>query len=137
MQTQSAAIAQLVEHFIRNEKVVGSSPTRGSNETGRVRRHALFRFSAIRRVCRPVAGGHTLSLERSRFRIHLLFSPDFLRHDPLFQKAGLPQIVKRDCRVMFICLTRVTHVGKYLCKILFPILLDISFVCGIGFFFRK
>ena len=26
----SAAIAQLVEHFIRNEKVVGSSPTRGS-----------------------------------------------------------------------------------------------------------
>ncbi len=25
-----AAIAQLVEHFIRNEKVVGSSPTRGS-----------------------------------------------------------------------------------------------------------
>ena len=28
--TQSAAIAQLVEHFIRNEKVVGSSPTRGS-----------------------------------------------------------------------------------------------------------
>ena len=27
---QSAAIAQLVEHFIRNEKVVGSSPTRGS-----------------------------------------------------------------------------------------------------------
>lgn len=27
----SAAIAQLVEHFIRNEKVVGSSPTRGSN----------------------------------------------------------------------------------------------------------
>ena len=28
--TQSAAIAQSVEHFIRNEKVVGSSPTRGS-----------------------------------------------------------------------------------------------------------
>lgn len=28
---QNAAIAQLVEHFIRNEKVVGSSPTRGSN----------------------------------------------------------------------------------------------------------
>ena len=27
---QLAAIAQLVEHFIRNEKVVGSSPTRGS-----------------------------------------------------------------------------------------------------------
>lgn len=27
---QSAAIAQSVEHFIRNEKVVGSSPTRGS-----------------------------------------------------------------------------------------------------------
>ena len=27
---KSAAIAQLVEHFIRNEKVVGSSPTRGS-----------------------------------------------------------------------------------------------------------
>ena len=27
---QNAAIAQLVEHFIRNEKVVGSSPTRGS-----------------------------------------------------------------------------------------------------------
>ena len=26
-----AAIAQLVEHFIRNEKVVGSSPTRGSS----------------------------------------------------------------------------------------------------------
>ncbi len=26
----SAAIAQSVEHFIRNEKVVGSSPTRGS-----------------------------------------------------------------------------------------------------------
>ena len=26
----NAAIAQLVEHFIRNEKVVGSSPTRGS-----------------------------------------------------------------------------------------------------------
>ena len=30
----SAAIAQLVEHFIRNEKVVGSSPTRGSNRDG-------------------------------------------------------------------------------------------------------
>ena len=28
-----AAIAQLVEHFIRNEKVVGSSPTRGSINT--------------------------------------------------------------------------------------------------------
>ena len=27
-----AAIAQLVEHFIRNEKVVGSSPTRGSKK---------------------------------------------------------------------------------------------------------
>ena len=27
----SAAIAQLVEHFIRNEKVMGSSPIRGSN----------------------------------------------------------------------------------------------------------
>ena len=27
---KSAAIAQSVEHFIRNEKVVGSSPTRGS-----------------------------------------------------------------------------------------------------------
>ena len=26
-----AAIAQLVEHFIRNERVVGSSPIRGSN----------------------------------------------------------------------------------------------------------
>lgn len=30
----SAAIAQLVEHFIRNEKVVGSSPTRGSVKRG-------------------------------------------------------------------------------------------------------
>ena len=28
----NAAIAQLVEHFIRNEKVVGSSPTRGSDK---------------------------------------------------------------------------------------------------------
>ncbi len=28
----SAAIAQLVEHFIRNEKVPGSSPGRGSSE---------------------------------------------------------------------------------------------------------
>ena len=28
-----AAIAQLVEHFIRNEKVVGSSPTRGSQNS--------------------------------------------------------------------------------------------------------
>ena len=27
-----AAIAQLVEHFIRNEKVVGSSPPRGSRD---------------------------------------------------------------------------------------------------------
>ena len=30
LDAESAAIAQLVEHFIRNEKVVGSSPTRGS-----------------------------------------------------------------------------------------------------------
>lgn len=29
-QINQAAIAQSVEHFIRNEKVVGSSPTRGS-----------------------------------------------------------------------------------------------------------
>ena len=29
----NAAIAQLVEHFIRNEKVVGSSPTRGSQKS--------------------------------------------------------------------------------------------------------
>ncbi len=29
---RQAAIAQSVEHFIRNEKVVGSSPTRGSNK---------------------------------------------------------------------------------------------------------
>ena len=34
-----AAIAQSVEHFIRNEKVVGSSPTRGSK---RVPRGTLF-----------------------------------------------------------------------------------------------
>ncbi len=31
-QINQAAIAQSVEHFIRNEKVVGSSPTRGSTE---------------------------------------------------------------------------------------------------------
>ena len=30
VQADTAAIAQSVEHFIRNEKVVGSSPTRGS-----------------------------------------------------------------------------------------------------------
>ncbi len=28
---KKAAIAQLVEHFIRNEKVMGSSPIRGSS----------------------------------------------------------------------------------------------------------
>ncbi len=33
----SAAIAQSVEHFIRNEKVVGSSPTRGSKITKRIK----------------------------------------------------------------------------------------------------
>ena len=32
MASALAAIAQSVEHFIRNEKVVGSSPTRGSKE---------------------------------------------------------------------------------------------------------
>ena len=37
-----AAIAQLVEHFIRNEKVVGSSPTRGSGGQDLTRIPAFF-----------------------------------------------------------------------------------------------
>ena len=32
--SKSAAIAQSVEHFIRNEKVMGSSPIRGSGKEG-------------------------------------------------------------------------------------------------------
>ena len=41
----NAAIAQLVEHFIRNEKVVGSSPTRGSNiQNGSNQAIKLFDF---------------------------------------------------------------------------------------------
>ena len=36
-----AAIAQLVEHFIRNEKVVGSSPTRGSDTKGAIMHHGI------------------------------------------------------------------------------------------------
>ncbi len=39
---KQAAIAQLVEHFIRNEKVVGSSPTRGSEDKRLCISHNLF-----------------------------------------------------------------------------------------------
>ena len=45
----SAAIAQLVEHFIRNEKVVGSSPTRGS----RVNRCVKYKLDAPFLVSSP------------------------------------------------------------------------------------
>ena len=49
--SNQAAIAQLVEHFIRNEKVVGSSPTRGSSTTKKVCNSS----SNCRLFCRCIA----------------------------------------------------------------------------------
>ena len=54
-----AAIAQLVEHFIRNEKVVGSSPTRGSKSKKEFAAHSGEDYDPLLGISLKFKSSHT------------------------------------------------------------------------------